>query len=47
LRRRWQKAHFLLKKQGKAPSEVCLKVGFEDLLHSSVACKQAYGAAPS
>lgn len=47
LRRRLQEAHYLLTAQGKAPSEVYLEVGFEDLSHFSFAFKKAYGLAPS
>jgi len=47
VRRRLQEAHFLLKVQGKMPSEVYLEVGFEDLSHFSFAFKKAYGVAPS
>ncbi|WP_460582710.1 helix-turn-helix domain-containing protein [Hymenobacter arcticus] len=47
VRRRLQEAHYLLKEQGKTPSEVYLDVGFEDLSHFSFAFKKLYGAAPS
>lgn len=47
VQRRLQEAHFLLKEQGKAPSEVYLEVGFEDLSHFSFAFKKQYGLAPS
>jgi len=42
-----QEAYYLLKEKGKAPSEVYLEVGFEDLSHFSFAFKKAYGLAPS
>ena len=47
VRRRLQEAYFLLKEQGKTPSEVYLEVGFEDLSHFSFAFKKQYGLAPS
>jgi len=47
VRRRLQEAHFLLKEQGRKPSEVYLEVGFEDLSHFSFAFKKAYGVSPS
>jgi AraC-like DNA-binding protein len=47
VQRRLQEAHYLLKEKGKAPSEVYLEVGFEDLSHFSFAFKKAYGLAPS
>jgi AraC-like DNA-binding protein len=47
MQRRLQEAHYLLKEQGKTPSEVYLEVGFEDLSHFSFAFKKAYGLAPS
>ena len=45
--RRLQEAHYLIKEKGKAPSEVYLEVGFEDLSHFSFAFKKRYGVAPS
>jgi AraC family transcriptional regulator, exoenzyme S synthesis regulatory protein ExsA len=45
--RRLQQAHYLIKEKGKAPSEVYLEVGFEDLSHFSFAFKKTYGVAPS
>lgn len=47
LERRLQAAHYLIKEQGKAPSEVYLETGFEDLSHFSYAFKKLYGVAPS
>ncbi|RZK96283.1 MAG: AraC family transcriptional regulator [Hymenobacter sp.] len=41
VRRRLQEAHYLLKEQGKAASDVYLAVGFEDLSHFSFAFKKA------
>jgi AraC-like DNA-binding protein len=45
--RRLQEAHYLIKEQGKAPSDVYLELGFEDLSHFSFAFKNKYGVAPS
>jgi AraC-like DNA-binding protein len=45
--RRLQEAHYLIKEKGKAPSDVYLDVGFEDLSHFSFAFKKTYGVAPS
>ncbi|GAB3921289.1 helix-turn-helix domain-containing protein [Larkinella terrae] len=47
LHRRLQEAYFLIKEKGKAPSDVYLELGFEDLSHFSFAFKKAYGMAPS
>lgn len=47
LQRRLQDAHYLLKEQGKAASQVYLELGFENLSHFSYAFKKAYGVAPS
>ncbi|SKB57761.1 helix-turn-helix domain-containing protein [Dyadobacter psychrophilus] len=47
LQRRLEAAHYLIKEKGKAPSEVYLETGFEDLSHFSFAFKKAYGVAPS
>ena len=47
VQRRLREAHFLLKDQGLAPSEVYLEVGFENLSHFSFAFKKVYGWAPS
>ena len=45
--RRLQEAHYLIKERGKAPSDVYLELGFEDLSHFSFAFKKTYGVAPS
>jgi len=45
--RRLQEAHYLIKEQGKAPSDVYLEIGFEDLSHFSFAFKKQYGMPPS
>lgn len=45
--RRLQEAYYLIKEKGKAPSDVYLDLGFEDLSHFSFAFKKAYGVAPS
>ena len=45
--KRLQEAHFLIKEKGKAPSDVHLDIGFEDLSHFSFAFKKMYGVAPS
>ncbi|WP_183565661.1 helix-turn-helix domain-containing protein [Mucilaginibacter sp. SP1R1] len=45
--RRLQEAHYQIKEEGKAPSEVYLELGFEDLSHFSFAFKKAFGVAPS
>ncbi|QJX46312.1 helix-turn-helix transcriptional regulator [Hymenobacter taeanensis] len=47
LQRRLQEAYYLIKEQGKAPSQAYLEVGFEDLSHFSFAFKKMYGVAPS
>jgi len=46
-RRRLQEAHYLIKEKGRAPSDVYLDLGFEDLSHFSFAFKKAYGIPPS
>ncbi len=45
--RRLQEAHYLIKEKGKAPSDIYMEVGFEDLSHFSFAFKKLYGLAPS
>ncbi|PSR55098.1 AraC family transcriptional regulator [Adhaeribacter arboris] len=45
--RRLQEAHYLIKEKGKAPSEVYLDLGFEDLSHFSFAFKKMFGVAPT
>jgi AraC-like DNA-binding protein len=45
--RRLQEAYYLIKEKGKAPSDVYLELGFQDLSHFSFAFKKSYGVAPS
>ncbi|PZF74729.1 helix-turn-helix domain-containing protein [Taibaiella soli] len=45
--KRLQEAYFLIKEKGRAPSDVYLDLGFEDLSHFSFAFKKKYGVAPS
>lgn len=45
--KRLQEAHYLIKNMGKAPSDVYLDLGFENLSHFSFAFKKLYGVAPS
>lgn len=45
--RRLREAHYLIKEKGKAPSDVYLEIGFEDLSHFSFAFKKMYGVPPS
>jgi len=47
LQKRLEAAHYLIKEKGKAPSEVYLETGFEDLSHFSFVFKKAFGVAPS
>ncbi|TLV00907.1 helix-turn-helix domain-containing protein [Dyadobacter luticola] len=47
VQRRLEEAYYLIKEKGKAPSDVYLEIGFEDLSHFSFAFKKAYGVAPS
>ncbi|WP_448635316.1 helix-turn-helix domain-containing protein [Pedobacter panaciterrae] len=47
LQRRLQEAHYLIKEKGRAPSDVYLEIGFEDLSHFSFAFKKMYGLPPS
>lgn len=44
--RRLQEAHYLITKKGKAPSDVYLELGFEDLSHFSYAFKKLFGTTP-
>jgi AraC-like DNA-binding protein len=45
--RRLQEAYYLIKEKGKAPSDIYLELGFQDLSHFSFAFKKSYGVAPS
>jgi AraC-like DNA-binding protein len=45
--KRLEQAYYLIKEQGKKPSDVYLEVGFEDLSHFSFAFKKEFGRAPS
>ncbi|HTE26662.1 helix-turn-helix domain-containing protein [Flavitalea sp.] len=47
LQRRLKEAHYLIKEKGKAPSDIYLEIGFEDLSHFSFAFKKMFGMAPS
>ncbi|RYY33500.1 MAG: AraC family transcriptional regulator [Sphingobacteriaceae bacterium] len=47
LHRRLQEAHYLIKDKGRAPSDVYLELGFENLSHFSYAFKKTYGVPPS
>jgi AraC family transcriptional regulator, exoenzyme S synthesis regulatory protein ExsA len=47
LNKRLQEAYYLIKEKGKAPSEVYLSVGFEDLSHFSFSFKKKFGVVPS
>jgi AraC-like DNA-binding protein len=47
LQRRLQEAYHLIKERGKAPVEVYLELGFEDLSHFSFVFKKAFGMPPS
>jgi AraC family transcriptional regulator, exoenzyme S synthesis regulatory protein ExsA len=45
--RRLQEAYHIIKEQKKAPSDVYLELGFENLSHFSFVFKKAYGIVPS
>lgn len=45
--RRLQEAYYLIKEQGKRPSDIYLNLGFEDFSHFTYAFRQAYGASPT
>lgn len=45
--KRLEEAHYLIKVKRRAPSEVYLEIGFEDLSHFSFAFKKMYGIPPS
>ncbi|MBB6109212.1 AraC-type DNA-binding protein [Mucilaginibacter lappiensis] len=47
VRRRLKEAYMLIKRNVMRPSEVYLKVGFENLSHFSHAFKKVYGVSPS
>jgi AraC-like DNA-binding protein len=47
IQQRLQEAYYQIREKGKAPSDVYIEVGFEDLSHFSFAFKKKYGAAPS
>jgi AraC-like DNA-binding protein len=46
-KKRLAQAYYLIKEEGRRPSDVYLEVGFEDLSHFSFAFKKAFGKAPS
>jgi AraC family transcriptional regulator, exoenzyme S synthesis regulatory protein ExsA len=47
LQQRLQEAYYQIREKGKAPSDVYIEVGFENLSHFSFAFKKKYGSAPS
>ena len=47
LAKRLSEAHYLLKEKGRAPTDVYLELGFENLSHFSFAFKKMYGVPPS
>lgn len=47
VKRRLQEAYYLMKEQGKRPSQVYIELGFEDFSHFSYAFRQAFGVSPS
>lgn len=47
LQRRLQEAYFMIKEQGKKPSDVYLEVGFESIAHFSYSFKKMFGINPS
>jgi AraC-like DNA-binding protein len=47
VQRRLQEAYYLIKEQGKRPSEIYFELGFEDFSHFTYAFRQVYGAAPT
>jgi AraC-like DNA-binding protein len=47
VKRRLQEAYYLIKEQGKRPSEIYMDLGFEDFSHFSYAFRRAYGLSPS
>jgi len=46
-KKRLEYAYYLIKEKNKAPSDVYLEVGFENLSHFSASFKEAYGRNPS
>lgn len=47
LQKRLSEAYYQIKENGKAPNDVYLELGFENLSHFSFAFKKAYGVPPS
>lgn len=47
VQRRLEEAYYQIKNKGRAPSDVYLDLGFEDLSHFSFAFKKVYGIPPS
>ncbi|RFZ91128.1 AraC family transcriptional regulator [Mucilaginibacter conchicola] len=47
VRRRLKQAYYLIKEEGKRPTEIYNELGFEDLSHFTYAFRQAYGLPPS
>ncbi|MEX6687970.1 AraC family transcriptional regulator [Danxiaibacter flavus] len=47
LQKRLQEAYYLIKEQGKKPSDVYLEVGFESIAHFSYSFKKMFGVNPS
>jgi AraC-like DNA-binding protein len=47
LYRRLKEAYFLIKQQGRSPSDVYITVGFEDISHFSRSFKSQFGVPPS
>lgn len=47
IKRRLQEAYYLIKEQGKRPSEVYIDLGFEDFSHFCYVFRMAYGVSPA
>lgn len=47
MQKRLTEAHYLILEKGRAPTDVYLELGFENLSHFSYAFKKTYGVAPS
>lgn len=47
VKRRFQEAYYLMKEQGKRPSQVYIELGFEDFSHFSYAFRQEFGVSTS